>query len=109
VTIISNSTLDLPIVNPNQLSHPTVRKVATQAFKRARSLAKTKAMKGAVVEEVMPGANVASDEDILQYIMESSYHLGTLLVPVVRPRNSQPVFGGLVDELVRLGIRQPVG
>jgi hypothetical protein len=26
-----------------------------------------------------------------------------------RPRNSQPVFGGLVDELVRLGIRQPVG
>jgi hypothetical protein len=28
---------------------------------------------------------------------------------VIRPRNSQPVFGGLVDELVRLGIRQPVG
>jgi hypothetical protein len=27
----------------------------------------------------------------------------------LRPRNSQPVFGGLVDELVRLGIRQPVG
>jgi hypothetical protein len=29
--------------------------------------------------------------------------------PSTRPRNSQPVFGGLVDELVRLGIRQPVG
>jgi hypothetical protein len=27
---------------------------------------------------------------------------------VLRPRNSQPVFGGLVDKLVRLGIRQPV-
>jgi choline dehydrogenase len=73
VNITSNSTLDLPIVNPNHLSHSTDREVAVQAFKRARSFFKTKAMASVVVEEVMPGANVTSDKDILQYIMKSSY------------------------------------
>lgn len=65
--------LDLPTINPNQLSHPTDREVAVQAFKRARSFFTTEAMRPVAIEEVMPGANVTSDKDILQYIMESSY------------------------------------
>lgn len=73
VNITSNSMLDLPLINPNHLSHPTDREVAVQAFKRARSFFKTEAMKPVAIEEVMPGADVTTNEDILQYIMESSY------------------------------------
>jgi choline dehydrogenase len=73
VNITSNSTRDLPTVNPNQLSHPTDREVAVQAFKRARSFFETEAMKPFVVRETVPGLNVTSDEDILDYISSNSF------------------------------------
>lgn len=73
MNITSNSTRDLPLVNPNHLSHPTDQEVAVQAFKRARSFFHTEAMRPIVVQEAMPGANVTSDEAILEYIMASSY------------------------------------
>ncbi|XPS76669.1 Choline dehydrogenase [Ascochyta lentis] len=73
VNITSNSTRDLPLVNPNHLSHPTDRELAVQAFKRSRSFFHTEAMRPIVIEESMPGANVTSDEAILEYIMASSY------------------------------------
>jgi choline dehydrogenase len=73
VNITSNSTRDLPLVNPNHLSHPTDREVAVQAFKRARSFFETQAMKPFVIKEVTPGSNVTSDKDILDFIMSNSY------------------------------------
>lgn len=73
VNITSNSARDLPIVNPNHLSNPTDREVALMAFKRARSFFHTEAMKPIVIEEFMPGANVTSDQDILNSIMATSY------------------------------------
>jgi len=73
VNITSNSTRDLPAINPNQLSHPTDREVAVQAFKRSRSFFYTEAMRPIVIEEAMPGANVTSDGAILEYIMASGY------------------------------------
>jgi choline dehydrogenase len=73
VNITSNSTRDLPIVNPNQLSNPTDRELAVQAFKRARSFFSTDAMQPILIQEYAPGANVTSDEQILDYIMASSY------------------------------------
>lgn len=73
VNITSSSTRDLPLVNPNQLSHPTDREVAVQAFKRSRSFFHTEAMRSIVIEESQPGANVTSDKAILEYIMASSY------------------------------------
>ncbi|KAF2165044.1 GMC oxidoreductase [Zasmidium cellare ATCC 36951] len=74
VKITSNSTRDLPLVNPNQLSHPTDRELAVQAFKRARSFFHTDAMKPILIgDEYMPGANVTSDDAILAYIMKTAY------------------------------------
>jgi choline dehydrogenase len=73
VNISSSSMRDLPLINPNQLSHPTDRALAVQAFKRARSFFYTKAMACIVKGEVHPGANVTSDEAILEYIMSSAY------------------------------------
>ncbi|KAJ4355332.1 hypothetical protein N0V95_003007 [Ascochyta clinopodiicola] len=68
VNITSSSTRDLPLVNPNQLSHPTDRELAVQAFKRSRSFFHTEAMRPIVIEESMPGANVTSDEAILELL-----------------------------------------
>jgi len=73
VNITSADTRDLPLINPNQLSHPTDRELAVQGFKRARSFFATKAMQPILEGEYAPGTNVTSDEDILQYIMASSY------------------------------------
>jgi choline dehydrogenase len=73
VNITSNSTRDLPLVNPNQLSHPTDREVAVQSFKRARSFFQTQAMKPFAIKEVTPGSNVTSDEGLLDFIMANSY------------------------------------
>lgn len=73
VNITSNSTRDLPTVNPNQFSHPTDREVAVQAFKRARSFFETEAMKPFVVREKVPGLNVTSDEAVLDYISSNSF------------------------------------
>jgi len=73
VNITSADTRDLPLINPNQLSHPTDRELAVQGFKRARSFFATEAMKPILEGEYAPGENITSDEDILQYIMASSY------------------------------------
>lgn len=73
VNITSNSTRDLPTVNPNQLSHPTDREVAVQAFKRARSFFETQAMNPFVVKEATSGSDLTSDEAILKFIMANSY------------------------------------
>lgn len=75
VNITSNNTRDLPLVNPNQLSHPSDREMAVQGFKRARSFFHTEALQPILVggNEYMPGPNVTSDEAILEYIEQSSY------------------------------------
>ena len=75
VNITSADTRDLPLVNPNQLSHPSDREMAVQGFKRARSFFNAKAMQPILVggQEYMPGPNVTSDADILAYIEKSSY------------------------------------
>ncbi|CAK3792813.1 alcohol oxidase [Lecanosticta acicola] len=73
VNITSADTNDLPLVNPNQLSHPTDRELAVQAFKRARSFFHTQAMQPILIKEYMPGTNVTTDEQILKYIEASAY------------------------------------
>jgi choline dehydrogenase len=70
---VSSADNDLPIINPNQLSHPTDRELAVQAFKRARSFFDTQAMQPILIQEYVPGSNVTSDEAIMEYIMSSSY------------------------------------
>lgn len=47
--------------------------MAVQAFKCARTFFETEEMQPILVREYMPGANVTSDEAILEYIMASSY------------------------------------
>ncbi|EME44923.1 hypothetical protein DOTSEDRAFT_87417 [Dothistroma septosporum NZE10] len=73
VNITSKDTNVLPLINPNQLSHPTDRELAVQAFKRARSFFEAPAIQPILIEEYMPGKNVTSDEAILEYIEKTAY------------------------------------
>ncbi|OTB00680.1 hypothetical protein M426DRAFT_65339 [Hypoxylon sp. CI-4A] len=69
MTIRSASNLDPPVINPNWLQNDTDKEVALQAFKRARQA--WQAIPIRVGEEVLPGTNITSDADLLQWIGEN--------------------------------------
>ena len=73
VTIGSNSAADAPVISPNWLQDPTDREVAVAAFRRSREIWAELAELGVTVgkEEYLPGLNVTSDEDILDYVQRS--------------------------------------
>ncbi|MCJ1435579.1 hypothetical protein MMC27_004953 [Xylographa pallens] len=74
VTIASNDTLVNPVVNPNFLLDVRDQEVAVAAFKRARQIFATAPLKSIVNGgvEFSPGANITSDADIFQVIMETA-------------------------------------
>jgi choline dehydrogenase len=69
MTISSADNLDPPVIDPDWLRNSTDRDVALQAFRRAREA--WKAIPISVGEEVFPGANVTSDEDLLRAIEQN--------------------------------------
>ncbi|KAK5136462.1 hypothetical protein LTR08_003107 [Meristemomyces frigidus] len=72
LTISSPNMADAPIINPNWLTDPTDQEVAVAAFKFARSVFHTKALKPIVIgEESWPGANITTDAGILQMIQST--------------------------------------
>jgi choline dehydrogenase len=69
VNIASRNTADPPLINPNWLTHPTDQAVAITAFKRAREIGSTRAMRNITVgEEFFPGPGVQTDAQILDLI-----------------------------------------
>ena len=78
VSISSSDTSELPVFSPNWLTHPTDQKVAVEAFKRCRAVFATEAVQPALIgDEFLPGSNVTTDEQILDYIQQSAstiYH-----------------------------------
>lgn len=74
VSIVSNDTSDLPVINPNWLTNEADKQVAVQAFKRARAMTQTSAIQPILIgEEVSPGLNVTSDGDIFEWIKNNAY------------------------------------
>jgi len=63
MTIASASNLDAPIINPNWLLEDTDKEVALYALLRAREL--WKHIPSRIGKEVYPGANITSDEHLL--------------------------------------------
>lgn len=78
VTINSTSTLVNPIISPNWLLDPRDQETAVAAFKRARTIFTSDAMKPVVIgDEIYPGLNVTTDEQILKVIQDGAmtvYH-----------------------------------
>ncbi|MDQ4059919.1 MAG: GMC family oxidoreductase N-terminal domain-containing protein [Pseudomonadota bacterium] len=78
VRIRSADPLELPIVQPNYLADPRDQAVIVAALKIARALLRTKALARYFVEETLPGAAVASDDEWLDFARRrgsTAYHL----------------------------------
>jgi len=74
VTITSNDTNYLPIIDPNWLTAETDIQVAIEAFKRARAMAEASSVRPIQLgDEVAPGSDVTTDEQIYEYIKDSAY------------------------------------
>lgn len=73
VTISSADMSNPPILNPNWLSDPTDKEMAVLSFKRSREIWDVLQQNGITngAEEYLPGLNVSSDADILDYIQRS--------------------------------------
>ncbi|KAF2803922.1 alcohol oxidase [Mytilinidion resinicola] len=69
VTITSTDTKIAPVINPNWLTHPADVEVALAAFKRTREVWDNVAVRGT---EYLPGSNVTSDADLLDFIRNSA-------------------------------------
>ncbi|RMJ23134.1 Gmc oxidoreductase [Aspergillus sp. HF37] len=69
VTIISNDTTDLPVINPNWLATETDQQVAIAAYRRIRAAFHSKAMAPIVLgEEYHPGSQYETNAQILSVI-----------------------------------------
>lgn len=107
VTIASNDTSDLPIINPNWLSTEADQQIAIAAYKRIRGMFHSTAMAPIVVgDEYFPGSQYQTDAEILEVIRNSLmtiYHaactckMGTRDDPMAVLDSRARVFG--VDRL----------
>jgi choline dehydrogenase len=78
VTITSSNMNDPPIINPNWLTDPADQEIAVAAFKYARKVFQTNAMKRITIgPETFPGQGVRTDAEILEFLRSnllSLYH-----------------------------------
>ena len=76
VTIVSNSTTDLPVMSTNWLTAPEDINLGIQALKRQRDVWNTPAMRAVRIgSEFAPGDNVTTDAQIEQYIRRTAIQL----------------------------------
>jgi choline dehydrogenase len=69
--IISSDNAQAPAIQVNYLKTEQDRQVAIASFRKAREILKQPAMQGCAVVELEPGAQIESDEEILEYIMRT--------------------------------------
>ena len=77
VKIQSSNPLDLPIVNPNFLSHEEDIKILLEAVKLARKVINTKPLSDIIIEEYLPGKEITSDENLINYckkMVKTNWH-----------------------------------
>ncbi|KAK1218572.1 hypothetical protein PQX77_018750 [Marasmius sp. AFHP31] len=77
VYINSASAFDYPVIDPNYLAHPADKAIIRQGIKAARIVGTQSALSNAFLNEMSPGANVVTDEDIENWLvgqMGTEYH-----------------------------------
>jgi choline dehydrogenase len=77
VRIQSSNPLDLPLIDPNFLSHENDMSVMLNAVKLARKVIQTKPLSDIVLEETVPGLSINSDEDLINYskkMIKTNWH-----------------------------------
>jgi choline dehydrogenase len=69
--------LDLPLIDPNFLSHSDDIDVMLNAVKLARKVIQTKPLSDIVLEETVPGQLINSDQDLINYskkMIKTNWH-----------------------------------
>ena len=77
VRIQSSNPLDLPLIDPNFLSHDDDMNVMLNAVKLARKVIQTKPLSDIVLEETVPGQAINSDKDLINYskkMIKTNWH-----------------------------------
>ncbi len=77
VRIQSSNPLDLPLIDPNFLSHEDDMNVMLNAVKLARKVIQTKPLSDIVLEETVPGRSINSDENLINYskkMIKTNWH-----------------------------------
>ena len=77
VRIQSSNPLDLPLIDPNFLSHSDDIDVMLNAVKLARKVIQTKPLSDIVLKETVPGQSINSDEDLINYskkMIKTNWH-----------------------------------
>ncbi|KAJ8078017.1 hypothetical protein PM082_000219 [Marasmius tenuissimus] len=94
VYINSASAFDYPVIDPNYLAHPADKTIIRQGIKAARLVGTQSALSNAFLNEMSPGANVVSDEDIENWLvgqMGTEYHPSSSCAMLPQSK------GGVVD------------
>ncbi|KAL8826170.1 MAG: hypothetical protein Q9191_003963 [Dirinaria sp. TL-2023a] len=91
VTINSTNTFDNPLVSPNFLLTKTDQELAVQGLKRAREIARATGI--TVGPETVPGDQVQTDAQILEYIKQNltPFHHGSATCSMGRKNDSNAV------------------
>ncbi|KAL3430662.1 hypothetical protein BDV09DRAFT_199421 [Aspergillus tetrazonus] len=79
VTINTTNTADNPVVDPRWLDDPRDKEMAVAAFRRCREIVASETMQQVIDgPELLPGSEYQTDEEILNYIAETSdaYYAG---------------------------------
>ena len=77
VIIQSPNPMDLPLINPNFLSHKEDIQILLEAVKLARTVIKTKPLSDIILKEFLPGDSIYSDEDLINYckkMVKTNWH-----------------------------------
>jgi choline dehydrogenase len=72
IHIRSADPFEPPVIQPNYLQHPEDERAAVWALRKSREIARTKPLADLVVEEVRPGPDAESDDELLAFIRETS-------------------------------------
>ena len=108
---LSRGTVHIQSANPNEhpeicpefLAHPQDQEVHVQGMRIARNLMETDLMRSLVVQELTPGLNASTDDDLLAYALETGV---TLYHPVSTCRMGPNPTEDVVDERLRVhGVR----
>jgi choline dehydrogenase len=78
IHIRSSDPFEAPVIQPNYLQHEVDRAVVIRAMRLTRQILQSPKLASIVDEELVPGANVQSDDELLNFAKETGntgYHL----------------------------------
>ncbi|KKK22281.1 hypothetical protein AOCH_000141 [Aspergillus ochraceoroseus] len=108
VTINTTNTANNPVVDPRWLDDPRDKEMAVAAFRRCREIVASETMQEVIDgTELLPGFQYQTDEEILNYIAETSdaYYAGVGTCAMGKPDDPKTVIDSKAQVLGVQGLR----